>query len=208
MRAVISVALSVFVTLALFGFMAWLIADPDVVVDDEELPPIEIGFVEEEQDLTRKDRRIPKKPPPPKEPPPPQTQKVSQNEKPQPQQININMAKLDVGFDGGGIYIGNINTSDFSGAGDGEAIPLVTIEPQWPREALLKGTEGWVLLQFTINPDGSTKDVTVVDSNPRRLFDREATRAIYKWKFKPQIIDGKPVPQTGMKYKLEFKLDN
>ena len=81
--------------------------------------------------------------------------------------------------------------SDFKG--DGELIPLVRIAPQYPRNAARDGIEGWVKMEFTINKAGTVSDPKVLESKPRRVFDRAARRAILKWKFKPRVVDGKPV---------------
>ena len=60
-------------------------------------------------------------------------------------------------------------------------------------------------IEFTIEADGSVADPKIIDSNPRRMFDRNAIRAIYKWKFKPRIIDGKPVARRA-RQRLEFNI--
>lgn len=52
---------------------------------------------------------------------------------------------------------------------------------------------------------GTVTDVKILDSKPRRLFDRAAKRAILKWKFKPRVVDGKPVPRRAVQT-IEFKL--
>ena len=57
-----------------------------------------------------------------------------------------------------------------------------------------------------INKSSYAKDVEIVDANPRRVFDKNARRAIYKWRFKPRVVDGKAVEQPNMYYTLEFKL--
>ena len=85
-------------------------------------------------------------------------------------------------------------------------IPIVRIDPQWPREALLEGIQGWVEVEFTILPDGSVADPRVVNSEPRRVFDRNALRAILRWKFKPRIVDGQPVSRQATQ-RIDFILD-
>ena len=90
---------------------------------------------------------------------------------------------------------------------DGEATPIVRIEPRYPIQAARDGKEGWVKLSFTINEVGGVEDVEVIEAQPKRIFDREAKRALRKWKYKPKIVEGKPVKQFSMKVQLDFKLE-
>ena len=46
--------------------------------------------------------------------------------------------------------------------------------PMYPREAALRGIEGWVKVQFTISGDDSVKDAVVLDANPEGVFDEFA----------------------------------
>ncbi|HID44474.1 MAG TPA: energy transducer TonB [Chromatiaceae bacterium] len=89
---------------------------------------------------------------------------------------------------------------------DQALVPLVRIEPRYPSRAAMEGIEGWVKVGFTINPDGTVSNVRVIDANPRRIFNRAATRAIKKWRFRPKKINGKAVTQQGIQT-LNFKLE-
>jgi len=44
-----------------------------------------------------------------------------------------------------------------------------------------------------------------MESDPPRLFDEAALRAIERWKFRPKIVDGTPVEQRA-KQTIEFTL--
>ena len=79
------------------------------------------------------------------------------------------------------------------------------VEASYPQRALRQRIEGWVELTFTVTANGDVSDVKVIDSQPRREFDREATRALSQWKFKPRIANGKPVAASA-RQRLEFKL--
>ncbi|URQ88120.1 energy transducer TonB [Pseudoalteromonas sp. SCSIO 43088] len=89
-----------------------------------------------------------------------------------------------------------------------EPKPIVRIEPKYPVQAARDGKEGWVRLTFTINEVGGVEDVNVIEAEPSRVFDREAKRALRKWKFRSKIQDGKPVKQKNMEVKLDFKLSS
>ncbi|MEO8742206.1 MAG: energy transducer TonB [Lysobacteraceae bacterium] len=58
-----------------------------------------------------------------------------------------------------------------------------SVQPAYPRDALRDQVAGEVVVAFTVNPDGSVGDASVVSSNPRRVFDRAALDAIRKWRF-------------------------
>lgn len=89
--------------------------------------------------------------------------------------------------------------------GDRDFELVQAVAPTYPQRALRSGIQGWVEVEFTINVDGSVSDARVVNAQPRREFDQEAIRAINRYKFKPRIQDGRPVPATGRR-RIEFKL--
>ena len=89
---------------------------------------------------------------------------------------------------------------------EGEAVPIVRVDPQWPREALMKGTEGYVNLEVHVGADGSVLDAKVTEAAPGRIFIRNAVRAVRRWKFKPRLVDGTAV-EFWTKASIVFELD-
>ncbi len=191
------------VTFGLFVLMAYLVKADVRPPIEEKAVTIQISMVEPDDDINLLERKLPKKPEPPKNPPPPQTQRVAKAERPKVQSMNLNMEKIDVSIAGNGLYLGPPGGGNM---GDGEAIPMVIIQPRYPRKAAMEGIEGWVKFKFTISPDGTPLNVELVDAQPRRVFERDARRAIYKWKFKPKVVDGKAVEQHNMVYTMQFNL--
>jgi protein TonB len=59
----------------------------------------------------------------------------------------------------------------------------------------------------TIRPDGSVSNAKILESKPKRLFDKSALDAIKRWKFRPKVVNGSPVSQRARQV-IEFKLDN
>ncbi|WP_213609002.1 energy transducer TonB [Pseudoalteromonas sp.] len=90
----------------------------------------------------------------------------------------------------------------------GDASPIVRINPKYPTTAARDGIEGWVQLSFNISPTGEVIDATVINAEPKRIFDREALRAIKRWKYRPKVIEGVAQLQTGQTVQLDFKLDS
>ncbi len=203
-RTLLSMVLAIGVTLFLFLFMHYLISGgPGIGDKGDQLGGIRFGPVKIDDQLTVKTRKIPKKPPPPKEPPPPPKMNIQNVDRVVTPMPNMNMPKLDVPMSGSGPFLGAFASVDQSAEGD--IIPLVRIQPQYPRRAAIAKIEGFVTIEFTITETGTVTDPTVIDSRPPRVFDREAIRAILKWKFKPRVIDGVAVSRRATQT-LDFKL--
>lgn len=90
---------------------------------------------------------------------------------------------------------------------DGDASPIVRIDPKYPQQAARDGKEGWVKLSFTITELGGVEDVEVIDSEPKRIFDREAKRALKKWRYKPKVVDGVAQRRPGLTVQLDFSMN-
>ncbi|KAA1158625.1 energy transducer TonB [Pseudoalteromonas fuliginea] len=88
----------------------------------------------------------------------------------------------------------------------GDATPIVRINPKYPTTAARDVIEGWVQLSFSISPTGEVIDPVVINAEPKRTFDREAIRAIKRWKYRPKVIEGVAQLQTGQTVQLDFKL--
>ena len=73
---------------------------------------------------------------------------------------------------------------------------LEYVAPKFPASTRNRGSGGWVEMEFTVRTDGSTSDIVVTNSNPRRTFDAAAITAVSQWRYKPVMSkDGKPVEQ-------------
>ncbi len=79
------------------------------------------------------------------------------------------------------------------------------VNPNYPARALRQQVSGWVDLEFTITEFGDVTDVRVVDADPKRIFDRDAVRAVQAWKFRPKLENGQAVA-TSARQRLEFSL--
>ena len=194
------------VTFGLFLLMYALISSgSDQRPDLEAISGIRFGPVEIPDEIMTRSRRKPKKPPTPEEPPPPPRMQISKVDLQVQKTPQMDVPDLDVPLVGGsGMFIGNFQQVD-QGA-EGDVIPVVVIRPMYPREAAIAGTQGWVKVEFTITEAGTVKDPRVVDARPPRVFNREAIRAILKWKFKPRVVDGIAVERRATQV-IDFTLD-
>ncbi len=103
------------------------------------------------------------------------------------------------------LLIFNAQVSTAKKSKNRDPIAIVTISPNYPRSAAEQGIEGKVTLEFTITTTGSVTNPIVISSSPENIFDREALRAILKYKFAPAMKKGKMIESTAQQTIL-FKL--
>jgi periplasmic protein TonB len=71
--------------------------------------------------------------------------------------------------------------------------------PTYPREALLGGIEGTVVLKVLVDVDGKPLSVEIERSSGNRKLDDAARRQVLrKWMFRPAIRDGQAVQVYGI----------
>ena len=163
-------------------------------------------------DQTRtKDRR--RKPPPkPKEIKRPQA-RMDPNLAAQAAQLPTAAAMMNITSilaDGGGVALGS---QLVQGSGSAmmdvmmasELTPISRLPPQYPPSALMRGQEGYVDLLFNVETDGGVADVQVIGSSPPRVFDRAASAAVARWRFKPVVREGVSVTVKAQ-VRVEFTL--
>ncbi|TVQ41500.1 MAG: energy transducer TonB [Wenzhouxiangella sp.] len=206
LRYLVSVVLAIVVTLAAFYLMHVLISGTRGDAESLEPPPgIRFGPVEIDDRVETRDRRRPPPPPPPDTPPPPPDMEIAQMEQQVQDMPRLDMPPLDVPMTGSGPFLGAFGQVERTE--EGGVVPLVRIQPQYPREAAMNQIEGWVRVEFTIDETGSVRSPRVIEARPPRVFDREAIRAILRWKFKPRVVDGVAVSSQATQV-IEFNLDD
>tara|TARA_B100000674_G_scaffold341880_1_gene285855 strand:- start:1836 stop:2447 length:612 start_codon:yes stop_codon:yes gene_type:complete len=190
-----------FSAIIFFMLLAYIVKPSSEALKNENSFRV-VDFIRLKKDtsLKEKTRAIPDKPEPPKKPPPPDLPTPELQAPPQAPNLDIEFPDISIPTDFKGAFLGPQNQG-----GNSQVIPLVRINPQYPRNELLAGVEGWVKVRFTVEPDGSVSSPKVVESKPPRVFDSSALRAIKKWKFKPKVVNGVAVSQDGTQI-IEFKL--
>jgi len=88
---------------------------------------------------------------------------------------------------------------------ESDLIPVERVEPQFPREALVRNISGWVLLRGIVGVDGGVRELHVERSHPPGVFDEAARRAVKRWRFKPRTKDGVAV-ERDFTQRLEFAM--
>ena len=195
-RLAIGIFLGAAITFGLFLLMEALIHSDESALDERVTGRI-VDFVRlQEDDQIQTKTRKPKPPPPPDEPPP---------DMPEP---SFDDSNVSIGVD-----MGSVNTKvdlNVGGVGgfssDGEYLPIVKVAPVYPRRAQTRGIEGHVLLEFVVTKTGAVRDPVVIEASPPGIFDRAATQAALKFKYKPKVVNGEPIDVAGVRNLITFEL--
>ena len=154
-------------------------------------------------------------PPEVEEEPPPPDMFDPQIEKPATVEMEMSMPSLDIPLAVSGTpYLGDFAKNTRSSIGAGASIkpkvdinvkPTLRVPPIYPHRALRSGIEGVVTVEFTIKTDGSVKDAEIIKAKPAKIFNQAVLNAIEKWKFNPDMVDGKPVEKRA-RQDIKFSL--
>ena len=181
--------------------MQYLIATANRGLDEKDYGHV-VDFVRVKEDESIKHKEAkPKKPPQPDEPPPQPPPPSMENLTPDAQSMAVSAVNVNPKI--------NLSSSGFGlTPSDGEYLPIVKVTPIYPRRALSRGIEGYVIVEFTVTKQGTTKDIHVVESKPSGIFDRAAMQAAAKFKYKPRIVDGQPIEVPGVQNKITFEIED
>ena len=190
-----SFGLGLVITFVLFFLMQAVIATDEARLDEGAKGKL-LDFVrlEEDQELQTKQRK-PKPPPPPDEPPP---------DMPKP---DFESSDISQGVDVGAVDVDvNLNVEGGGFSSDGEYLPIVKVNPQYPRRAQTRGIEGFVLLEYIVTKTGAVRDPVVIEAKPPGIFNRAAINAALKYKYKPKVVNGEPIDVAGVKTRITFEM--
>ncbi len=201
LRIPLITAAAVATVFALFTLMYSLVAT-DLAGLKDVSDSVRFDFVRlQKRELTPAQRKLPDKPQKPKKPKMPESQSEAESLNPDSMKFaasSANPYKLDL-TTGGNLSKGWAGTRD--------PLPIMRVTPVYPSRASRRGIEGWVELAFTITTTGATEDVRVVSEEPSGVFSRAAMKAVRKWKYKPQVIDGKVQARPNVRVVLKFELE-
>jgi len=197
-RLIIGVCLSAITTLSLLLLMQYLIQGDNANITDKKnrkIADIYMSKIDVEVDLERKK---PDKPESSKTPPQP-TKVVSPNI---PTQNNLGIQAVPLMPD---LSMGNLAfTGPQLSASDGEYLPMIKVQPQYPARALSRGIEGICIVEYTVTKTGAVRDPVALECSP--LFKTASVQAALKFKYKPRIENGEPVEVSGVKNQFTYKI--
>jgi periplasmic protein TonB len=198
-RYLISIVTGVVITLTLLFVMQLLIATgKGALTTPRERAQLDFVRVKRNENINTQDL-TPEKPPKPPETPPETPPQDMDNIDPDAPTIDVGRPDITANTDIGGP--GGMNIAE------GDYLPIVRVAPVYPSRALSRGLEGFVDMSFTVTTTGTVKDPIVLQSTSS-LFERAATRAVLKFKYKPRVVDGVPVEVVGVKTRISFELED
>lgn len=197
-RYVFSIVVGSVITLSLIFIMHLLIEHAEDAISKER-ERHQLDFVRIKRNETLNTEELtPEKPPKPPEVPPEVPPQDMDNVDPNAPTIKIPAPDISTNVDIGGP--GGMNIAE------GDYLPIVRVAPVYPARALSRGVEGYVDMSFTVTTAGTVKDPIVLFSTSS-LFERAATRAVLKFKYKPRVVDGVPVDVPGVKTRISFQIE-
>lgn len=78
--------------------------------------------------------------------------------------------------------------------------------PRYPPQAIRRRMEGEVMLRVLVSVDGSPLKVEIEKSSRFRELDQAAMQAVKKWKFNPEVRNGRSV-EGWVLVPINFKLN-
>lgn len=87
-------------------------------------------------------------------------------------------------------------------------VPKKRINPQYPRRALQRKVEGYVVVEFKVNEQGQvdTSSLVFVESQPQGVFERTVRKSVARWRYHPLMRGGQAVAYKT-RQRFEFNLD-
>ncbi|MBR9909485.1 MAG: TonB family protein [Gammaproteobacteria bacterium] len=205
-RVLIAAALAAGTTFGLLFLMHALIEANNKPPEEVEERKVADILMPERQIETKYDTEKPDKPEEVDEPPPDMPEPEFDQPDVNPDALSMAAPKVNP----------NLSVKGVGGfGGDGEYLPIVKVQPQYPSRALSRGLEGYAIVEFTVTTNGSVRDPVTIEGMAGRkggelsessIFNSAAEKAALKFKYKPRVIDGEAVEVPGVRNKITFTI--
>jgi len=86
-------------------------------------------------------------------------------------------------------------------------VPFNTRRPNVPEVAWQNKINGWVLVAFSVTPDGKTRNIRVLDARPRGVFEEKVVAAVNDWNYRVSF-SGKVTQDIVLTQKVEVQWQN
>lgn len=137
----------------------------------------------------------------------PEIEDILDEPPPEQEMIDIDIDASDAGLNiSSGVAKAEVNIDTAIGvSNDSDAIPVFVPTPRYPPRAERQGKAGYAVVQVTITPTGTTKDIVLIEESPENFgFGKSSIKAAQKLRYNPKIVDGVGVDVPGVQYKFSF----
>lgn len=203
-KVTIAGILGVVTTLGLLFLMNSLVNTEFVKPDDSKSVKIPDIRMPDTKIEVRVDEEKPEKPQEPEAPPPDMPEPEFDSPEVSTEGLNMQVPVAQAGIE---VAAGSLAFSE------GEYLPIVKVPPEYPSTALSRGLEGFCTVVYTVTETGTTRDPVPIESEcitkdgkPTSVFNRASVKAALKFKYKPKVVDGKPVEVPGVRNKFTYEL--
>lgn len=83
---------------------------------------------------------------------------------------------------------------------------LTSVEPEYPRQALLDNIEGYAIVRFELDEKGLVDNASVVAAKPRTVFNESALSAVEQFKYIPKYVDDQPTRVKGIHIRIQYEI--
>ena len=89
---------------------------------------------------------------------------------------------------------------------DQEYQPFVKVAPNYPTADIVAGNQGYVIVQYTVDEIGRTRDTVVVESDASPAMRQAALDSVRLYRYLPRVVDGEAVATPEVSTRIEFQL--
>ena len=89
---------------------------------------------------------------------------------------------------------------------DGDYWRIVKGNPLYPRDAYQERIEGYVIVEYDLNPSGDVENPRIIESVPEGVFDKSALSSVTYSKYLPRVIQGEALEVKGLQSRLTYSL--
>jgi protein TonB len=193
--------LATVVNLALFGFTTVLSREREREQDITEPVGVSLVSLKAPEPPQQQEAKDP-------EPPPPQEKPDFAPDLVQPGLGDLGGPAINVSFNVGGVKKDGAPADFIFDSMDLDRAPEVTarVNPEYPYSARERGIEGYVAVKVLVGKDGAVRQVNILKSKPKGVFDQAVRRAVPNWRFQPGEVGGEPVT-AWVTTTLHFRLN-
>ena len=84
--------------------------------------------------------------------------------------------------------------------------PIYQVSPIYPQSAQRSGSEGYAIVELTVDKNGFVKKPTIVERKGHKGFEKASLDAATKFRYAPRYENGKAVDTNGVRYRFTYNL--